>query len=95
VSGQYSTPRWRRLRETIRADCARRGVPCGFCGRPIDTTLPYADPWSFQVDHVKPAATHPELFWRRDNLQPAHKVCNISRCAVAPPRFTEWVAPTW
>ena len=93
MSGLYSTPRWRRLRATFRRDGELRRLPCGICRRPIDYRLQHPDDGSFQADHIKPARDFPELFWRRDNLSPAHKACNEGRHA--DPLDTSWVQPTW
>ena len=55
MSGNYSTPRWRKLRATFRLDCERRQLPCGICRQPIDYRLKHPDPDGWHPDHVKPA----------------------------------------
>lgn len=55
MSGNYSTPRWRKLRATFRLDCERRQLPCGICRQPIDYRLKHPDPNAWHPDHVKPA----------------------------------------
>ncbi|MDA3624268.1 HNH endonuclease signature motif containing protein [Saccharopolyspora sp. WRP15-2] len=62
---------YRRLRAELKA----QGLPCWLCGQLIDYDLPYPDPWSFSVDHVRPvskggASVDP------DNCRPAHLQCN-------------------
>jgi 5-methylcytosine-specific restriction endonuclease McrA len=92
VSG-YGTTRWRRLRASFRRDCELRGRPCGICRQAIDYTLQYPDAGSFQADHIKPVKDYPQLFYRLDNLQPAHRRCNEARHAKA--IDTTWVTPQW
>ncbi len=48
---------------------------CGICGKPVDKSLKYPDPWSATVDHIVPIAKggHPADL---DNLQLAHRCCN-------------------
>jgi 5-methylcytosine-specific restriction endonuclease McrA len=58
-----------------RAWLKAQGLPCALCGRPIDYTLGYRDPWAFEVDHIDPCAKGGALY-DRANLQPAHRSCN-------------------
>ncbi len=48
---------------------------CGICGKPVDKTLKYPDPWSATVDHIIPVSRggHPTSM---SNLQLAHFRCN-------------------
>ena len=48
---------------------------CAICGRRVDKTLPYPDPWSATIDHIIPVARggHPSAL---DNMQLAHLRCN-------------------
>ena len=48
---------------------------CALCGKPVDKTLPFPDPFSATVDHIIPVAKggHPSAL---DNLQLAHLICN-------------------
>lgn len=48
---------------------------CGICGKPVDKTLKYPDPWCATIDHIIPcnAGGHPSAL---DNLQLAHFRCN-------------------
>lgn len=48
---------------------------CAICGKPVDRSLKYPDPWSATVDHIIPVAKggHPSDI---DNLQLAHFRCN-------------------
>lgn len=48
---------------------------CGICGKPVDKSLKYPDPYSASVDHIIPVSKggHPSAM---DNLQLAHLKCN-------------------
>lgn len=48
---------------------------CAICGRPVDKTLKFPNPFSPTVDHIIPVAKggHPSDI---NNLQLAHFVCN-------------------
>lgn len=53
----------------------RAGEPCAICGRPIDLSIPYPQPWSFVVDEIVPVAYGGDpLLW--SNTEPAHRWCN-------------------
>lgn len=53
----------------------RAGEPCAICGRPIDLSIPYPEPWSFVVDEIVPVAYGGDpLSWA--NTEPAHRWCN-------------------
>lgn len=68
---------WRALRAEV-----RREEPCCWrCGGEWDPDAPARTWWSFSVDHVLPASTHPHLALVRDNLRAAHYGCNSARGA--------------
>ena len=48
---------------------------CALCGKPVDFTLKYPDPWSATIDHIIPIdkGGHPSDL---SNLQLAHFRCN-------------------
>lgn len=53
----------------------KSGKPCYICGRPIDLSLAYPDPWSFVVDETVPVARGGDPYsW--GNTGPAHRWCN-------------------
>jgi 5-methylcytosine-specific restriction endonuclease McrA len=64
-----STRAWREARVPVLAT-ARRCALCGGAPSP-------ADP--FEVDHIKPVATHPHLEYEPTNLRAAHRSCNRRR----------------
>lgn len=55
-----------RLAQVVRAG----GAVCSKCG------LPIADGAAFDLDHIMPVATHPELRHEVSNHAPAHPSCN-------------------
>lgn len=73
----------RKLREAIK----REGKPCALCGQAIDYSLPYGDPWSFEVDEIIPVSKWREYGYSSAkacaldirNCQPAHRICNIKK----------------
>jgi 5-methylcytosine-specific restriction endonuclease McrA len=66
--------RWR----AVRAKVLRGSSTCWICGEPIAMRVPYPDPMSATVDHVKPRALGgPGL--DPANLRPAHLGCNMRR----------------
>jgi 5-methylcytosine-specific restriction endonuclease McrA len=93
VMSAYGTTRWRNLRASFRRDCELRQLPCGISRQAIDYDLEYPEADSWQADHVLPAKVYPHLFYRRDNLQPAHRRCNSARHA--DPIDNTWTAPQW
>jgi 5-methylcytosine-specific restriction endonuclease McrA len=56
----------------------KRGEPdCGICNEPIDYALPYLDPLSYVVDHIKPLARGGlDVI---ENKQAAHRKCNRAK----------------
>lgn len=54
-------------------DCRQKNPDCALCGKPIDYTLPYLDPWEFVVDHVIPIDIGGDEL---SNKQAAHRCCN-------------------
>ena len=66
-------------RKRDRARIAATGAACHICGKPIDYTLKWPDPMSFEADHVK-------AFSRggADNLsnkRASHRTCNSTKRA--------------
>ena len=71
-------------RDRYRARWRATGANCHICGESIDYTIPWPDPRSFVVDHVKPLARGgTDTF---SNTAPAHATCNSTKRArdVAP-----------
>lgn len=61
-------------RDRDRAALRRTGADCGICGQPIDYTLPYLDPMSFEADHI--IAINNGGRDVLDNKQASHRRCN-------------------
>lgn len=82
--GDGQTSRWyRKLRKDFRASCQQAAAPCWLCGQPIDYTIPWKDPLTgevndeaFELDHLLPRSTHPELAEDPGNFRPTHRSCN-------------------
>ncbi|MVU83469.1 HNH endonuclease [Nocardia sp. ET3-3] len=64
--------RHRRNRERLK----RLREPCHLCDEPIDYSIPYPHPDSFEADHVKPVSKGGYLF---GELRASHKRCNTAR----------------
>lgn len=59
-------------------------VWCWLCGELINMDLPRKDPQSFELDHKKSIAKHPELRYDPANTAPSHKSCNRDKGAGDP-----------
>jgi 5-methylcytosine-specific restriction endonuclease McrA len=74
-----STAAHRKNRSDLKLLTREHNLPCALCGKPIDTTLPMTDPWSFAYDHIKSIKTHPEIADDPTNGQPSHRRCNENK----------------
>lgn len=81
-----STRRYKADRARFRQACAQTNRPCWLCGQPIDYTLPWQDPTTgtinddaFELDHLYPRSTHPDLAEDPGNYRPSHRACNRAR----------------
>lgn len=50
---------------------------CGICGKPVDKFLPYPNPESASIDHIKPMSKGGDH--TKDNIQLAHLKCNLAK----------------
>jgi 5-methylcytosine-specific restriction endonuclease McrA len=73
-------------KKEFRARCAEAEAPCWLCGQEIDYRIPwqgpitgYVDDDAFELDHLYPRSTHPELAEDPGNYRPAHRSCNGQR----------------
>ncbi|MEI6029454.1 MAG: HNH endonuclease [Betaproteobacteria bacterium] len=88
--------RWRQLAARFKAQCAKRNDVCVHCEQPIDYEAAPQTAGSFEADHYRPIATHPELALMIGNLRPSHSSCNRSRGAKPMPESSDaWVAADW
>lgn len=62
-------------RRQLRRWLAAQGGPCALCGGEIDYTLPAGHPLAFEVDEIVPVSRGGDPL-DRDNVQPAHRICN-------------------
>jgi 5-methylcytosine-specific restriction endonuclease McrA len=69
------------MREQMRRRSMRENRPCWICGGDIDYLAPAHDPNSWELDHVKSVARHPELALDPSNARDSHASCNASRGA--------------
>jgi hypothetical protein len=69
------------MRAEEKARWRAAGAPCWIDGQAIDYDAPSGDPNAFEVDHVLPVKTHPELEFEPSNRRPAHARCNRSKGA--------------
>lgn len=60
----------------------RKGLPCFWCGYPIDYSLPYTDPMSYTADHPVPISAGGHLV--KQDLEPMHRACNAKKGAKVP-----------
>lgn len=74
-----STRRYKRLKAEFRAGCERVSAPCWLCGMVIDYAAKVGEPDAFNLDHMLPVHTHPELAEDPANFRPSHENCNKSK----------------
>lgn len=78
--GNKANPRYANgtRRREVQARLRARHDPCAICGQPIDYDLPPEHPMSFTVDEIVPVS-HGGSPYDMDNVQAAHRICNIKR----------------
>lgn len=90
-----STGRSTATRDQHRRAIARDKPPCGICLEPIDYTLRFPDPMSYEVDHILAIDNDgPDTL---DNKQASHRRCNRAKWNHLPdsgPRIFE-TSRTW
>jgi len=69
----YSTLEWIKLRSKVKARWKRMGLPCGYCGLPID--------WDAKpiADHIQNRKKYPRLALVESNIQMVHHECNTKK----------------
>lgn len=78
---------FRRSAKALRNRVAHEGLPCAWCGKPIDLTLPPTDPMSFTADHPQAIAAGGRLAGQQ--LQPMHRRCNSAKGDAQPVEIWE------
>lgn len=73
----YKDPRRvnRSARNMARQRVLATDTPCAICGRPIDPTIRWPDPWSAEVDEIIPVSRGGSPTDLR-NLNKVHRRCN-------------------
>lgn len=79
MPGVLSTKAYQDFRAEMKARWKAEGRPCWHDGQPIDYDGARNQPDSFELDHVKPRKSHPELALDPSNARPSHCRCNRSR----------------
>lgn len=71
---------YKRAAAQFQRECREVDASCWLCGQRIlydeDST---AHPDAFQLDHLHPVSTHPDLAEDPANFRPSHRSCNIAR----------------
>ena len=73
------TGKYKRLRKLFRDDCERRNAVCWLDGKPIDYSLPFNHPESFELDHDPPKSLRPDLAEDPIAFRASHRDCNRRR----------------
>lgn len=71
-------------------------VVCWLCNQAVDMTNPDPhDDGAYEVDHVYPVSTHPELADDPDNLRDSHRGCNNERSTNMEAVNVGWNSMDW
>ncbi|MGK9222055.1 MULTISPECIES: HNH endonuclease [unclassified Microbacterium] len=73
------TRRYRDFRAALKNTWQAANAPCYLCSQPIDYDGPAGAPNSFELEHVHPRKTHPELALEPTNARPSHVRCNRNK----------------
>lgn len=79
MAGIRSTKQYQDFRERMKVIWKAEGQPCWHDGQPINYDGEANTPDSFELDHVRPVKSHPELALDPGNARPSHTRCNRSR----------------
>ena len=75
--GFYQSPDWIALRKATTKRWKREGLPCSYCGEPIEWARRYAA----IADHVKPIRVRPDLALTPENIVMMHHACHSKKTA--------------
>lgn len=83
--------KFKKLRAQFRAEGEAAQAPCWICRQPIDYSIPRIEPTTgrlnddaWELDHLYPQSTHPELAEDPGNFRHSHSLCNNDRSNAAP-----------
>lgn len=82
MSERKTTRAFIKGRDDFKAKCKTENTPCWICGLVIDYEAPsddYRNDDRFELDHVRPVATHPEMQHDPTNWAASHAGCNRQR----------------
>ena len=68
---------YRRNQAALKRRTAAEQLPCHWCGKPIDTTLPYNHREAFTADHPDAIGNGGHL--TKQELAPMHRSCNSAK----------------
>ena len=68
---------YRRQQAALKRRAQRDNLPCAWCGKPFDWTLPYNDRGAFTADHPHAVANGGHL--TKQQLEPFHRGCNSAK----------------
>lgn len=100
-----SSSKYRTAQRQFKERCRRTGQRCYWCCLRGDSELAQIDyyavansPYSFELDHLHPIESHPELAFDPSNWVPSHSRCNRQKGAKSLERVErqgDWVKPDW
>jgi 5-methylcytosine-specific restriction endonuclease McrA len=89
----YTSKRYRKLRQQFRDDCRRNRLPCSICKQSIDYGLESPHQWAWELHHIKPSSQYPHLHYLRANHSASHSRCNKRQGDKPMTSPEEWVRP--
>lgn len=100
-----SSSKFRMARDRFKERCRRVGARCYWCQlrggaemAQIDYSAGANTPRGFELDHLQPVETHPELAFDPSNWVPSHCRCNRQKGTKSVERIKQqgdWVKPDW
>lgn len=65
---------YRRKQGALKRRTQRENLPCSWCGKPFNWSLPYNAPMAFTADHPRAVGNGGHLV--KQELEPFHRRCN-------------------
>jgi CRISPR/Cas system Type II protein with McrA/HNH and RuvC-like nuclease domain len=75
---------YRDLRDRLGRIWRNQNRPCWMCKQPIDWDADHRSGNAYELDHVLPVSTHPDVALDPGNALPSHRSCNRNRGNRAP-----------